>query len=104
VNNNNNIGAHANHNTVTLGVSPNMAGVTYAFTPAKPATTMALSGSNNRSVSVDDLIDFMEEMKARLLILQPAIESHEHFPALKAAYENYLMVERLCSADNQTSR
>lgn len=54
-----------------------------------------------KTASVDDMIDFMEAMKKRLLVLEPMFEKHEHYPALKEAYEHYLLMERLCLGDDQ---
>jgi hypothetical protein len=59
-----------------------------------------LNGKNGKSVSVDEIIDFMEVMKKRMLILTPVFEKHEQYPALLEAYENYLMIERLCCGDD----
>lgn len=56
-------------------------------------------GSNGREVSVDELINFMDIMKRRMLMLTPSFEKHEHYPALKAAYEQYLLIERMCLGD-----
>lgn len=57
--------------------------------------------SNGRSVSVDEIIDFMNIMKKRMLILEPNFQKHELYPALKEAYENYLLIERLCCGDDK---
>lgn len=50
-------------------------------------------------VSVDEIIDFMDVMKKRLLVLTPMFELHEKYPALKQAYEDYLLIEKLVSGD-----
>lgn len=51
------------------------------------------------AVSVDEIIDFMDTMKKRLLVLTPMFELHEKYPALKQAYEDYLLIEKLVSGD-----
>lgn len=50
-------------------------------------------------VTVDEIIDFMDVMKKRLLVLTPMFELHEKYPALKQAYEDYLLIEKLVSGD-----
>lgn len=54
---------------------------------------------NGREISMSNIVDFIEVMKKRFLILEPKFEQHEHYPALKAAYEHYLMIERMCLGD-----
>ena len=56
---------------------------------------VVFQGSNGKQVTVDEVIDFMEIMKRRMLILEPNFQKHELFPALKEAYENYMVLERL---------
>jgi hypothetical protein len=51
------------------------------------------------NVSVDEIIDFMDTMKKRMLVLTPMFELHEKYPALKEAYTNYLLIEKLVSGD-----
>jgi len=84
------------------------------FTGTQIATTQYVNNSmsgkitfNNadgtKKVSVDEVIDaveFMKIMKRRMCILEPALDKHEHYPALKEAYENYLLIERLCCGDD----
>lgn len=50
-------------------------------------------------VTVDEIIDFMDVMKQRLLVLTPMFELHEKYPALKQAYDDYLLIEKLVSGD-----
>ena len=42
-----------------------------------------------------DVLDFIKTVNARLCILQPDFENHEQYPALKDAYEQYKMLEKL---------
>jgi len=42
-----------------------------------------------------DVGDFINSMKERMLILQPNLEAMEEYPALKDAYDQYKMLERL---------
>lgn len=55
-----------------------------------------IQDKNGKRIAVDELLDFVETMKKRFLILEPMFEKHEQYPALKAAYENYLLIERMC--------
>lgn len=64
-----------------------------------PADTVFISKDGQRA-SVEDLMQFMDMMKKRLLILQPNFEKHEMYPALRNAYEQYLIIERLCCGDS----
>lgn len=58
-----------------------------------------IQDKNGKRIAVDELLDFVETMKKRFLILEPMFEKHEQYPALKAAYENYLLIERMCLGD-----
>lgn len=56
----------------------------------------------NKSLTIEledgtkyDLVEFMQTMSQRFLILQPNFEAHEKYPALKEAYEHYLTIEAL---------
>jgi hypothetical protein len=60
--------------------------------------------SNGKSVSVDEIIDFMDVMKRRMCILLPDFEKHEQYPSLREAYENYLLIERLCTGDDKDAK
>jgi hypothetical protein len=53
----------------------------------------------NKSISVDEIIEFMDVMKKRMLVLTPMFELHEKYPALKQAYDDYLLIEKLVSGD-----
>jgi hypothetical protein len=58
------------------------------------------SSDGKKQVYLDDIIDFMEVMKRRMCMLDPLLEKHDKYPALKEAYENYLLIERLCCGDD----
>ncbi len=42
-----------------------------------------------------DVGEFIKSIGERLCVLQPNLEAHEHYPALKDAYEKYKMLEKL---------
>jgi hypothetical protein len=78
----------------------NQGNVTFAATTPSYKLT---DTSGVRSVRIDELIDFMEGMKDRLLMIAPLFEKHEHYPALKTAYDEYRMIERMCEAATRVS-
>jgi hypothetical protein len=87
--------------TYTMGSNFNSTQVaTTQYVNSSMSGQVTLKGKNGKSVSVDEVIDFMEVMKKRMLILTPMFEKHEQYPALLQAYENYLMIERLCCGDD----
>lgn len=55
--------------------------------------------AKGRTIKISELIDFIDDMKKRMLILEPNFEKHEQYPALKAAYEDYLLIERMVTGD-----
>jgi hypothetical protein len=65
---------------------------------SKPKTIFL--SSDGKEVSVDEIVDFMDIMKRRMLILTPDFEKHEKFPALKEAYEQYLVLDKLMREDH----
>lgn len=55
------------------------------------------------SPEFDEMTERIGKIEERLAILQPNIELHDKFPALRRAYEEYLMLEKLIngSRDNK---
>lgn len=53
--------------------------------------------TDRHSLNVDELAEFMNVMKERMLVLTPNFEKHELYPALKQAYDNYKLIERMLS-------
>jgi hypothetical protein len=47
------------------------------------------------------LIDRVMELEKRLLVLHPNEALHEKYPALKEAYDAYLMIERLINGKTE---
>jgi hypothetical protein len=54
-------------------------------------------------IDLDEMADLMCILKDRLLILTPDFEKHKHYPALKAAYDNYKLLEALCQEENNSA-
>lgn len=50
------------------------------------------------------VVDRLEKIEERLLILKPDLEKHEKYPALKSAYEKYLMIEKLVTKENEVGK
>ena len=48
------------------------------------------------------VIERIEEIEKRLLIIVPAEELHEKFPALKEAYDHYKVIEAIVHSKNKT--
>jgi hypothetical protein len=63
-----------------------------------PMHTMTLQTAKNR-MDVDELIETVQMLKERLLILSPMLEKHEKYPALKQAYDHYKMIEKMIAED-----
>jgi len=55
-------------------------------------------GENEVNVS-----DFIKTMQDRMLILQPNLEAMEEYPALKDAYDQYKMLEKLLTEGNKNA-
>jgi hypothetical protein len=85
--------------TINSGGSVTMATTGYVQNAINNKITLN-SSDGKKSVSLDEVIDFMEVMKRRMCMLDPLLEKHDKYPALKEAYENYLLIERLCCGDD----
>lgn len=91
--------------TVTAGTNVSTSNLT--ITPSNRYQPMLTTDrdevylcSGEKKVSVSELVDLVDTLRQRLCILVPAIEKHEHYPALKEAYENYKLIEKLVSGDH----
>ena len=51
-----------------------------------------------------NVTEFMKTMKDRMLILQPDFEANEHYPALKDAYDQYKMLEKLLTESKNVKK
>lgn len=83
------------HAHTTSGWTSTTVGHSQPFT----GMTMLNSSSSNKSISINELIDVIDVLKQRMLILTPLFEKHERYPALLAAYSDYLLIERLITED-----
>lgn len=51
-----------------------------------------------------DVGEFMKTIGERLCVLQPNLEAHEQYPALKDAYDQYKMLEKLLLQGNNAKK
>jgi hypothetical protein len=58
--------------------------------------------TNKHTIDLDELGDMMETLKRRLLILTPKFEQLEKYPMLKAAYDEFKMLEKLLGEPDDT--
>jgi hypothetical protein len=80
---------------------------TYSLSATTYDSTIKLNGSKptieteKSSIDIDELAEILNIVKQRLLILTPAFEKHEQYPALKQAWEHYKIVEKLILSDEK---
>jgi hypothetical protein len=73
--------------------------ISSAYTSAPTVTInddIVLRRDGRQSIKVGETLDTIMD---RLCILQPNFEKMEQYPALKAAYDNYKMIEALIAND-----
>lgn len=51
-------------------------------------------------IDLDEAAETLEIVRERLLILVPAFEKHEKYPALKKAYEHYKLIEKIIQEES----
>ena len=56
----------------------------------------AMIKTKKNTINLDEMARMMDTLKERMLILTPAFEKHEKYPALKEAYDHYKLIEALC--------
>lgn len=54
-------------------------------------------------IDIDELAEFIDVVKKRLLILTPDFEKHEKYPMLKELYDEYKAMERLLSGPDSSN-
>lgn len=100
-------------NPEDIDIAPLSQAIAYSNTPAHsftnlsttsfktPSPTLTILGekptivTDKHAIDLDDLAETVETLKERLLILTPQFEQHERYPALKTAYDNYKLIERM---------
>lgn len=83
---------------VVLYSNTRMATTSYV---SQQSTVTFNHSQNGRQVTADEIIDFMDIMKRRMLIVTEEFEKLENYPMLKEAYEHYKLIERLCCGDEK---
>ena len=59
--------------------------------------------TSKHEIDIDELAEFMDVVKKRLLILTPNFEKHEKYPMLKELYDEYKALERLLSGPDSNN-
>lgn len=78
-------------NTLTTASSSNL--VLTANSTSTGWTTLTNAGFV--SSEMDEICERLDKIEERLIILLPNLELHDKFPALRRAYEDYLILEKL---------
>jgi len=61
----------------------------------------AMIKTKKNTINLDEMAEMMNTLKERLLILTPNFQLHEHYPALKEAYEHYKVLEAMLAAGDK---
>lgn len=96
---------HTYSGTLTGGGGGGAGGAGYTFNTG--AAAVQVSGNLNVDGDViisgrSSLSDRIAAIEERLCLLVPDFEKMEHFPALKKAYEHYLLIEKLCRKESSS--
>lgn len=83
----------------TINVSDTMP--SYSYTNSFPEQTKIKIDGEDADVVINgkSMKTFMEKMEERLAILQPDPAKLEKFEALRKAYENYKLIEKMVNED-----
>lgn len=93
--------------SITNGSSGFNIGSPYTFSSG--VSTNSLSGiseintSSGKKIDLEELVDIVDTLKKRLLILAPNFEMHEKYPMLKELYDEYKALEKLLSGPDSAS-
>ena len=82
-----------NYNWTTTTAAPNTVHINNTGIDMAAGTDITIDGKS--------LKNFMDKMEERLAILVPDPAKLEKFEALKRAYENYKLIEKLCQIDDE---
>lgn len=66
-------------------------------------TTKNTIRTPKHEIDIDELAEFIDVVKKRLLILTPNFEKHEKYPMLKELYDEYKALERLLSGPDSNN-
>lgn len=57
----------------------------------------------SNTLDLDELAEMIPVIKKRLLILDPLFSKHDLYPALKKAYDDYLLIAKMIDGDESSS-
>lgn len=88
--------------TISTGTGGYVWNTSTALDPSVHITQNGIDMPKDADIKIGDrsLKEFMTKMEERMAILVPDPQKLEKFEALKRAYENYKLMERLCQEDN----
>lgn len=77
-----------------------------SYAPSVNITTQGISMPSDADIRIGEvsLKDFISKIEQRLAILVPDPKKLEKYKALKIAYENYKVLEKLCEEDTKTDQ
>jgi hypothetical protein len=82
------------------GSSGNFSYITSAMPPNSINGIHEIHTANGKKIDLEELVDVVETVKKRLLILAPNFELHEQYPMLKELYDEYKALEKLLGGPN----
>lgn len=67
------------------------------------SVSSSITGGTSISAAIDDIKKTVEALKKRMLVINPDFERHEQYPALKQAYDTYVLLDRMIfdNGDNE---
>ena len=96
-------GAGGGGYTISTGTGGYVWNTSTSVDPSVHITHHGIDMPKDADIKIGDrsLKEFMAKMEERMAILVPDPKKIEKFQALKKAYENYKLMERLCQEDEQ---
>jgi hypothetical protein len=80
-------------------------GWSYNYMPYSALTTGNITNNTAwpsiNKTPIEELVDRVSAIEERLCIIHPIIEHNKKFAALKRAYDQYKLIEKLCIEPNQ---
>jgi hypothetical protein len=85
---------HINNGSAWTAISP--APQTYSYNG-----NVSFMDKHGKTHQMDDVLDRLEMLEQKLLVLTADPEKLEQFPSLKDAFDNYRLVERMIFGDEK---
>jgi hypothetical protein len=89
-------GMYLTNNATGAGWANNISMSTTVLSIMAEGDGDAMIKTKKNTINLDEMARMMDTLKERMLILTPAFEKHEQYPALKEAYDHYKLIEALC--------